>query len=113
MEVLACIPKLACSRADEVVADALAEDRAVGLEEGRRAAVGLLAADGVVPEGTGAVVLGALEMTPAGGGGVLELLVAVVAVVLAQRHLLLLSSPSAAPSGSRSFFANIGRSKTL
>lgn len=64
-----------------------------------------LAADGVVPEGTGAVVLGALEVAPAGGGGVLELLVTVVAIVLAQRHLLrlplLLSSPSGAPSGFR------------
>lgn len=92
MEVPASIPKLACSRAEEVIADALAEDRIFVLEEGECAALRLLAADGVVPEGAGAVVLGALEVAPAGGGGVLELLVAVVAVVLAQRHLLRRSS---------------------
>lgn len=70
-----------------MVADTFAEDRSVVLEEGRSAADGLLAADGIVPEGAGAVVLRALQVAPASGGGVLELLVAIVAVVLAQRHL--------------------------
>lgn len=45
-----------------------------------------LVADGVVPEGAGALVLHALEVALPGGGGVLELLVAVVAVVLPQGH---------------------------
>jgi len=54
-----------------------------GEEEGCRLT---LVADGVVPEGTGALVLDALEVAPPGGGGVLELLVAVVAVVLPQGH---------------------------
>jgi hypothetical protein len=45
-----------------------------------------LVANGVVPEGAGALVLHALEVALPGGGGVLELLVAVVAVVLPQGH---------------------------
>jgi hypothetical protein len=47
-----------------------------------------LVADGVVPEGAGALVLGALQVALPGGGGVLELLVAVIAVVFPQRHPL-------------------------
>jgi len=48
----------------------------------------ILVADGVVPEGAGALVLGALQVALPGGGGVLELLVAVIAVVFPQRHPL-------------------------
>ena len=54
-------------------------------EEGRQLT---LVADGVVPEGAGALVLGALQVALPGGGGVLELLVAVIAVVFPQRHPL-------------------------
>ena len=54
-------------------------------EEGRQLT---LVADGVVPEGAGALVLGALQVALPGGGGVLELLVAVIAVVSPQRHPL-------------------------
>lgn len=60
------------------------EEEEEGEEGGRRLT---LVADGVVPEGAGALVLGALQVALPGGGGVLELLVTVVAVVLPQRHL--------------------------
>jgi len=69
------------------VADALGEG-VVRQEEGGSAAVLILVADGVVPEGAGALVLGALQVALPGGGGVLELLVAVIAVVSPQRHPL-------------------------
>lgn len=70
-----------------MVADALGEG-AVGQQEGGSAAMLILVADGVVPEGAGALVLGALQVALPGGGGVLELLVAVIAVVFPQRHPL-------------------------
>lgn len=70
-----------------MVADALGEG-SIRQEEGGSAAVLVLVADGVVPEGAGALVLRALEVALPGGGGVLELLLAVVAVVLPQRHPL-------------------------
>lgn len=64
-----------------------------GEEEGCRLT---LVANGVVPEGAGALVLGALEVALPGGGGVLELLVAVIAVVLPQGHPTVLGVSSSA-----------------